>query len=63
MSGVKARSSCSRRTGCSVRVPKKTKSKVDNWENAVALFLTVDEPKKTDAAKPAQFDEERKITF
>ena len=38
--------------GCSVRMPKKTKSKVDNWENAVALFLTVDEPKKT---QPAQF--------
>ena len=49
--------------GCSVRVPKKTKSKVDNWKNAIALFLTVDEPKKTDAAKPAQFRRREEDNF
>ena len=46
-----------------MRVPKKTKSKVDNWKNAIALFLTVDEPKKTDAAKPAQFRRREEDNF
>jgi hypothetical protein len=49
--------------GCSVRVPKKTKSKVDNWENAVALFLTVDEPKKTQSAQFRQREDDDSLTL
>ena len=50
-------------SGCSVRVPKKTKSKVDNWENAVALFLTVDEPKKTQSAQFRQREDDDSLTL
>ena len=50
-------------SGCSVRVPKKTKSKVDNWENAVALFLTVDEPKKTQSAQFRQSEDDDSLTL
>ena len=49
--------------GCSVRMPKKTKSKVDNWENAVALFLTVDEPKKTQSAQFRQSEDDDSLTL
>ena len=49
--------------GCSVRMPKKTKSKVDNWENAVALFLTVDEPKKTQLAQFRRREDDNFLTL
>lgn len=38
--------------GCSVRLPKKTNSKIDKWENAFAIFLAVGEPKKQQSFRP-----------